>query len=214
MREKILAQLKAKFSGVSHKALGLIADKLAKKVTEESGIEQAITDFDNAISIKDFADDLQREGDTRVGDAKKEWEKNNPKPPAATPPKHDDQPKPDEVPAWAKTLTDQIASLTRERNQGTIAGKAKDLLKDVPAEFWNGRTLPEKEEDLQTFVEAVTKDYNALTQSLVNKGLMSATPPAGGGGNGPAAAGQANNKQLDADIKDWADKGKPAETKK
>ena len=213
MREKILAQLKAKFSGVSQKALGLIADKLAKKVTEESGIEQAITDFDNAISIVEFANDLQREGDTRVGDAKKEWEKNNPKTSAANPPKQEDPPKNDEVPAWAKALTDQIATLTRERNQGTIAGKAKDLLKDVPAEFWNGRTLPEKEEDLQTFVETVTKDYNALTQSFVNKGLMSATPPAGGGGES-AAAGQVNNKQLDADIKDWADKGKPAEAKK
>lgn len=209
MKEKILAQLQLKFAGVSKKALGLIADKLAKKVTAEDGIEQAITDFDNAVSIKEFADDLQREGDTRVGDAKKQWEKENPKP--ADPPKPTDPPKPgDEIPAWAKALTDQISTLTREKAQSSIRTQAEALLKDVPVKFWGGRAIPEKEEELQTFVESVTKDYGDFKQGLIDEGLMSATPPAGGGGGGTTIP----EKQLDAEIKEWADKGKAAEPKK
>jgi hypothetical protein len=218
LRDKILAQLGAKFPGVSKKALGLIADKLAKKVTAEDGIDQAITDFDNAVSITEFANDLQREGDTRVGEAKKEWEKKNP-PKPTDPPKPDQPPTdpppndPNAVPAWAKQLIDQVGTLTKEKTLGTIQSKAKELLKEVPEAFWNGRALPEKEEDLQTFVETVNKDFNALKQTFVNDGLMSATPPAGGGGTG-SGDGKINEKVIDADIKAWADQGKPADAKK
>lgn len=215
LKDKILAQLVTKYAGVSKKALGLIADKLAKKVTEESGIDQAITDFDNAYPITDFAADLQREGDSRVGEAKKEWEKKTP--PKKDPPKtedpNDDPPKPDDMPAWAKGLMEQVSAIAREKNQGTIKSKAKDLLKEVPETFWGGRSLPEKDEDLQTWVDGVSKDYEAFKQTLVDQGLMSATPPAGGGGT-PGADGKVNEKTIDADIKAWADKGKPADTTK
>lgn len=203
MREKILAQLVSKYAGVSKNALGLLADKLAKKVTEESGIEQAITDLDNAYPITEFAADLQREADRRVGDAKKEWEKKNP----PTPPKLDnppinDPPKPDEMPAWAKTLVDQVANLTKEKAHGTIQAKAKELLKDVPEVIWKGRALPENEDGLDGFVQEVTKDYNDYKQDQINKGLMSATPPAGSGDGKPSGGG--DKKAIDANIVEWA----------
>lgn len=219
MREKILAQLIAKYAGVSKTALGLIADKLAKKVTEDSGIEQAITDFDNAISITEFAADLQREADRRVTDAKKQWEKENPKPKPGKDGTDDDPPNPggEPEPAWLKKLTgeltglkEQVSTLSKEKAQGTIKTKATELLKDVPAHFWNGRTIPDKEEDLQAFVDSVNTDYTAFKQDLIDKGLMSATPPAGGGGAG-GGSGKPSDKVLDAEIKEWADKGK-AET--
>lgn len=201
MREKILAKLHEKFAGLSKNALGLIADKLAKKVTEESGIDQAIMDFDNAVGVKDFADDLQRESDRRVTEAQKEWEKKNPKPP--TPPKTDEPPKPGEdIPAWAKALTDQISTLTREKVQTSIRSKAAELLKEVPESYWKGRALPEKEEDLQGFVDTVNKDYGDFKQSLIDQGLMAATPPSGGGTGNPGKG--ANEKQLDAEIQGWA----------
>lgn len=211
MKEKILAQLKAKFSGVSHKALGLIADKLAKKVTEESGIDQAITDFDNAVGITDFAADLQREGDSRVGEAKKEWEKKNP--PKTDPPRTDDPPKPDEIPAWAKALTDQITSLTKEKAQTTVRTKAAELLKDIPEAFWKRVPVPESEDGLNEFVESIKTDYSSFQQNLVDQGLMTATPPAGGGAGGGGEAGKGDAKKLDADIAAWAGSGKAPEKK-
>lgn len=81
MWEKILAQLAAKHSGVSKAVLTMIAKKLAEKVTEESGIEGAITDFEanSTLSIKDYADFVQQEGDKRVGEAQKTWETKNKK---------------------------------------------------------------------------------------------------------------------------------------
>lgn len=209
MREKILAQLVAKYAGVSKKALGLIADKLAKKVTEESGIDQAITDFDNAVSITEFATDLQREGDSRVTDAKKVWEKEKPNPkPKDKTEETEDAPTKDEMPSWAKTLMEQVTTLTKEKTQGSMKSKATELLKDVPETFWNGRALPEKDEDLQGFVDSVKTDFTAVKQTFIDQGLMSATPPAGGAPG--AAGGKVADKVLDAEIKDWADKGKAA----
>jgi len=218
MREKILAQLIAKYAGVSKTALGLIADKLAKKVTEDSGIDQAITDFDNAIPFTEFAADLQREPDRRVGEAKKEWEKKNPKP---GPPKPEDNPDPappDDMP-WLKTLTnqlktlgEQVSTLAKEKTQGTIKSKATELLKEVPGSFWNGREIPDREDDLQGFVDNVTNDFNAFKQEQIDKGFMTATPPGGGGADGGAANGKmttAAEKAIDADIASWASKNKP-----
>lgn len=211
MREKILAQLIAKHSGVSKKALGLIADKLAKKVTEEGGIDDAITGFDNAVGIKEFADDLQREGDSRVGEAKKEWEKKNPPKPAKTDEPTDDPKPAEDTPAWAKALLDKVDRLEREKAVGTNASKAEAALKDVPKSFWKGRTIPEKEDDLQAFIDSVTTDFTAFKQEQIDAGLMQLTPPVDGGGSGGKPV---NDKAIEADIKSWANKGKPATNEK
>ncbi len=218
MREKILAQLVAKHPGVSKKALGLIADKLAKKVTEESGIEQAITDFDNAVSITEFAADLQREGDSRVSDAKKEWEKKNPKKdPKADDPKDDPVDPTGNEPEWLKGLTnqlktlgDQVATMSKEKAQTSIKAKATELLKDVPESFWDSWTIPDKEDGLQAFVDSVTEKFSAFQQTMVDKGLMSATQPGGSSAKG----GAASDKVVDAEIKEWADKGKDTSSDK
>src|SRR5690606_341046 len=151
MREKILAQLIAKYAGVSKRFLGLIADKLAKKVTEESGIEQAITDYDNAASITELAADFQKEADLRVGDAKKEWEKKNQpkKDNDKTDEEEEDDPPPaDKMPAWAKALVEKVDGLSKKETVVLVKTKATELLKDIPATFWKGRTIPDKEEDL------------------------------------------------------------------
>lgn len=85
MWEKILAQLVAKHPGVSKSVLGLLAKKLADKVTEESQIEGVITDYEtnSPISIKEYADLLQSESDKRVTEAlkKKSDIPNPPNPP-------------------------------------------------------------------------------------------------------------------------------------
>ena len=80
MKEKILTQLKLKFPGAPASVLNSVADKLAKKVTEEPAIEGAISELENsAYSITDIIADFQAEGDRRVSSAKTEWEKKNPR---------------------------------------------------------------------------------------------------------------------------------------
>jgi hypothetical protein len=214
MRDKILAQLVSKFPGVSKQALGLIADKLAKKVTEESGIDQAITDFDNAISITDYAADLQREADRRVGEAKKEWDKKNPgkKDPTKTEVDNQEPANPDDMPAWAKQLMTQVEKLSKERHANSMQSRLAERLKDkVPPVFYKGRALPEKDEDFDNFVNEIETDYKTYQQELVDQGLMSATPPAGGTGGGK----NGNEKIIDAQIDQWAGAGdKASDTKK
>lgn len=209
MKEKISAELVKKFPGLSKKFLGLLADKLATKVTEESQIEGALAELDNSpIPITDLATEFQKEGDRRVTDAEKEWKKKNPpKPEGKTEdPKSDDPPKNDDVPEWAKALLNEVKTLKREKVQGTMKEQLKAKLKDVPESYYAKRALPEKEEDLEAFAEEVKADYSAFEGELVEKGLMSTKRPVDGNG------GPANTAAVDADIKEWANKGKPAST--
>ncbi len=134
MWEKILAQLISKNPGVSKAVLTLIAKKLAEKVTEENQIEGAITEFEanSTISIKDYADFVQKEGDSRVGEAKKKWDQENKKP---EPGKEDQPPAvkkdeiPNEMPPWAKEMQDSIAKLS---NQVTV-NKSNSTMEDLVA---------------------------------------------------------------------------------
>jgi hypothetical protein len=212
MREKILAQLAAKWPGVSKKFLGLWADKLVPKVTEESQIQGVIDELEKLpVPITDLATEYQKEGDRRVTEAEAAWKKKVPAP--ADPGKTDPDPKdppPDDMPAWAKQLMGAVTALQKDRTHTSMASRMAEKLKDVPAGFYKGRALPDKEEDFETFVESVQKDWTDFRQEQITAGLMTQTPPAGGsGGTNPPAN---NSKVVDADIAAWAQKGKTAVT--
>lgn len=208
MREKLLAQLITKYPGVSKKFLGLWADKLAAKVTEESQIEGAINELDNLpVSIQDLATEFQKEGDNRVTVAKKEWLKNPPKPDKPTDKTDDTPPNPDQptddVPAWAKSLIDSNKALA-EKLQGIEAEKAQKTIKEkiaeslkasgVPEQYWSKMALPAKEDEIETFTTSVSQDW-------VNLGLSTSTKPVVGGGAG--ANGTPTKEQLDAVINNF-----------
>ena len=97
MYEKILAQLMAKNPGVSKVILGLIAKKIAEKVTEENQIEGAITEYESnsPVTIAEYADLLQKEGDKRVATALKKAKEDKPTDPEPDP--KDDPSKPGDV---------------------------------------------------------------------------------------------------------------------
>lgn len=215
MRNKILAELEKRFPGLSKAFLGQLADKLAKKVTEESGIDQAITDFDNAVSIQDLATDFQREGDRRVSDAKKQWDKTNAKKPGSTEETDDDgeldessKPKPkgkgksnDDPPSVAKGLIEEVRSLRAEKAAMTIKGKVAEKLKGkVPEKFYDKWNIPETDENLDAFIAEVESSWKDLKQEGVNAGLLENPKPEGG-----AAAGQKKTGKEEADIKAWAE---------
>jgi hypothetical protein len=191
-KEKILAELVKKYPGLSKQFLGLVAVQMATKVTEEGGIEAAVAELDNApISIETLAAEFQKEGDRRVTEAMK------PKPPKTEEkPKPENPPAPaEEIPAWAKkmeetnrALAEKLAALESEKTKGTIKQKAADALKDVPAWFWEEWALPEKEEDLESFVTKAKTKYETVTQDSNNKGLANMITPKGGNGGGDKKA--------------------------
>jgi hypothetical protein len=208
MREKILAQLIAKNPGVSKVILGFIADKLAAKVTEESQIEQAITDFEAQLPVKDFADHFQKEGDRRVTEALKKQ-----KSPAADPKPGEEPPAPGQEPdtnplaKQIEELTKQMTSLLTQQKQGTIIQDLHKKLSEakIPLSFIKGRTIdPDKSVDEQ-FAD-IQGDYTALKQDLTNDGFSQNTPPGGGAVQ--------TNTEVEQSIKDWANKGKAAEPQK
>jgi hypothetical protein len=222
MREKILAQLVSKFPGVSKKFLGLWADKLTPKVTEESQIQGVIDELDKLpIPITDLATEFQKEGDTRVTEAEKKWLKN---PPKKDDPKTDPTPKKegdtttDDAPAWAKSLIESnqklsqtVENLQKEKTQSTIREKisSNEKLKEVPAVLWNKRALPEKEEDVEAFIEDVVKDHTAFTQDLADKGFAQVSKPVVGT---PAKAGGGQEK-VSTDMQAYLNEKKAAREK-
>lgn len=198
MKEKILAELNKKYLGLSSKVLGLVAEKLAKTVTEESQIENAVSGLDNLpVGLKEWADLLQRDGDQRVTDALKKQ----------TPPKKEEPaPQPnDEMPAWAKALTEKFEALSTARQKETIQEKLnkKFAEKKIPAIFFKGRSV-DKEEDIDALVAEVEADYTAFKQEHLNDGLDKNKDKVVGGNGKPEA--------IDAEIKSWSESNKPQTT--
>ena len=141
MKQKILDALKTRYAGVSDTILDRVADKLAKTVTDENAIATAV---DGA-----FTDILEAYGDRRATDAsktavanyeRKHGLKDGQKVSGGEPaPIEPNQPKQDDMPAWAQALVDsnkklaeRLAAIDGERTATTRRGKLDELLKDLP----------------------------------------------------------------------------------
>ncbi len=219
MLDKFKARLKAKAKALgvnlSTTRIDAIAARLHAKnpdITEDADHDSRIDDFNDLQPLADIAkqDDRVRtlEAKTKAQptdqdqddtDDDDDDEPAEPKQKGKIKKKKSDQ----EPPSWAKSLIETVNKLNTEKVQTSMQARAKEKLKDVPEKFYAGRTLPEKDDDLDSFVENVNNDYTAFKQDLINKGLMSSTPPAGGGTT-------IKTDSVDADITAWANKGKPA----
>lgn len=167
----ILAQLTAKHSGVSKAVLGLLAKKLAEKVTEESQIEGAISDFEanSPMTIKEYADFVQAEGDKRVTDALKK--KEEPTPP--TPPKTKDDETTDVSSLVAKAVADalkpfQEMASTLQNSNRLNALKAQLKEKGVD-ESWAEDVVFGSDYDLDQTVAKMETKWNNTIQAGINK---------------------------------------------
>lgn len=143
MKQKILDALKTRYAGVSDTILDRVADKLAKTVTDEDAIATAV---DGA-----FSDILEAYGDRRATDAsktavanyeRKHGLKDGQKVSGGEPPIEPNQPKQDDMPAWAQALVDsnkklaeRLAAIDGERTATTRRGKLNELLKDLPEQL-------------------------------------------------------------------------------
>lgn len=198
MLDTFKARLKAKAktlgaASLSNARIDAIAARLHKKypeLTDEADHDTRIDEFNELQPLADIAKEDDR---VRTLEAKAKGQPSNqnqdvdddnvdePQPSTSKPKKKDTE----EIPAWAKGLIDAVNTITKEKTQTSMAAKVAEKLKDVvPAKFYAGRLLPEKEEDLEAFVETVKADHTSFMQDMINEGLMSATPPLSGGGPG------------------------------
>lgn len=195
MKEKVIAKFKAKFPAVtlSTKRMDEIADRLSKKVTNEDEID---TKLDEMNEMHPFAD-IQK-SDDQIRDLKSKVKASTQTPPDTTnqsgsTDKQDGKTTPDETPPWAKSLVEsnqklaeKLAAMEKEKFQQTMQQRitAHDKLKGIPSVFYKGRALPEKEEDLETFVDGIKTDFDTFKQESNNEGLVNGYKP--GGANGGA----------------------------
>ncbi len=199
MKDKILAAIKAKFPKVnlSKTRLDAIVAKIETKVSDdETLIDAQIDEFNNFNPFTEIAknDDVIRNYEAKLKSTGKYKEN-----------VIDLEVTPDDTPAWAKSLIEQnkvlsegLAAIQGEKKTATIRSKVAVDLKEIPASYWGKRQMPEKDEDLGTFVEDVKADYSAFTQELANNGLKNI--PAPGSGVQPSAKG------VSPEIKAFAEK--------
>ena len=210
MVDKLLQSLKTKYAhlGLEESVLKAIATRLANAVKEESEIENAVKGVEEEVKLLQSVADKGRTSLTKAEEARKKLEKeleearakSNPNP--LTPPT---EPKPDEMPAWAKGLleavkkqNETIAAFQAEKQQQTAKERFLNQLKaqGVSEAFYKhhlGRTFKDDEE-MNAFVSELKADEQAFLQAQTNTQLSSLSGSVLGGGkdnNGVSADVQA-----------------------
>lgn len=215
--ETFKAQLKAKIKtlgvNLSTTRIDAIAAKLHAKNPDLTDVADHDTRIDDYNDLMPFSDIAKTDDRVRTLEAKAKGQ----------PPKNDDQDDDDanddnsqqkgkskkkdgdEPPAWAKGLIETVSALTKEKVQTSMSAQVASKLKDkVPAKYYAGRALPEKEEDLDAFIATVESDYTEFKQDLVNQGLMSSSETPKGGAGGVNVTDKAFEASIDSWVKDKA----------
>jgi hypothetical protein len=211
MKEKIVAQLKAKLAtlgvkNLSNARINAIADKLSPKITDENDIDAKLDELNEIYPFADVAKDDDRLRTLESKDrkpAQQQQQQTSSTTEGSEPTKPED-----ETAKLLKELLNKVNSLEKDKTQTTILDsiKGNEKMKAIPASYWKGRSLPEKSEDIDGWISQVESDYTEFQQELVNNGLATATKP-------PVTGVKTDN--VDADIKEWASKGKQTtDTKK
>lgn len=205
-KARLKAKTKAAGANLSQKRIDAFADRLHKKNPDVKDDAEHDTLIDALDELVVFADVAKEDDRVRTLEAKASKQQGG----------TDDEPGDDsdkskgkrktgddDMPAWAKSLVDEVKTLRAEKTQGTIKSKLAEKLKDkVPAGFYDEWALPEKEDDLDSFAEKVEKKWSDLKQENNNHGLVNTSVP--GSTSGP------KTDNVDADIDAWASKGSDA----
>ena len=210
MKEKILAFLKGKLSGVSTTFLDGVAESYSKTITEEAQIETVISDG-VISSLKFSAQFAQTEGDKRATEASNTALKNfrdkhkldeNGKPIETPAPKPDDK----NVPEWAKGLMEKVdkvvttqESITKSQTSAQTLETVKAKLKEkgVPDEFLDdyATTANLEAEDLNVEIETAFGKYDKLQKSVTAKVVKD--------GNYTPSSGSPSEESTTNTIKEW-----------
>ena len=213
MVDKLLQSLKTKYAhlGLEESVLKAIATRLANAVKDDTEIENAVKGVEEEVKLLQSVADKGRTSLTKAEEARKKLEKeleqerakSNPNP--QNPPAPSTEPKPDEMPEWAKNILEAVTNqgkaiqaFQEEKQQQTAKERFINQLKTqgVSEPFYKhhlGRTFKDDEE-MNAFVSELKADEQAFLQAQANAGLSSHTRPIIGGGlkeNEPSAEVQA-----------------------
>ncbi len=193
MREKIIAELKKKYSGqLTIKFIEVLADRLLPEITDESKIEEVINARLETGVVKPI--DLQTEGDRRTAEAVQKEKtlqaeidrlKKAGKP-TEEPPKPDDDAGDDKDDATLKVIKEmqkEIKLLRAEKQNEQVRGKFETKLKEkgIPVKF--GKMIQvEKDEEVDAAVERAEQEFKEFKAEMVEMKIVSDVPNAGQGG--------------------------------
>lgn len=211
MKEKILTAIKTKFPklNLSKKRLDEISAKIETMVVDdETKIDASIDEFNGFFSFDELAkqDDTIRNLQAKL---KSQQSVNSQNVQPQNEPIEEDEFK--DAPPYIKALLEsnkkmaaEFEQLKAEKTATSFKTKATDRLKEIPEVFWSKRNIPTTNEDLELFVEDVTKDYADFTTTLTNSGLKNLT-------NVKPSSGANNNQgvgKIDVDVKAFVEKAK------
>lgn len=214
MKNKILDALKAKFEGVSDAILGRIADKLAKTVTTEDGVQPAVDGIILQQVIDGEADRRATEAtQTAVTNYEKKHSLKEGKPVNGG--EQEAKIKPDEkegdgkvdTPAWAKALIEsnkafgeklaalegeKVTTLRKQKLDAAIEKLPDSLKKPYERISLKGMT----DDEFNVLITETTKEVEGLIAELSAKGAVMRVPPK----NGKENAGKEPSKEDAAKV--------------
>ncbi len=199
MLQTFKARLKAKYSGVnlSNERITAIADRLHKKFPELTEDADHDAKLDELNDLAPFDESAKQDDKLRTLEAKTRGQKTPEEIAAEVEAARKAAEGNDGMPEWFKTyqksVDDKLDGILKEKSVNSIRQQATEKLKDVPAKFWNKRALPEKDEDIETFITEVQNDYKEFHQGLVNEGLAGTSIPKGSS----APTGKASKEEVD-----------------
>lgn len=224
MRQQILDALKAKFTGVSEKILGRIADRLAKTVTTQ---EQVAT----AVEGVTFQQVLDSYGDSRATEAAQtavaNYEANHglkdgkvvQKPePTGTAKTDGDGDGGEKIPAWAqaliesnKTLTEQVRTMQGEKLTANRREQLSKIISTLPPSIRKAyeRTPVDTltDEEFETLKGEITSEAAEIAKETTAKGVVFGRPTVQGGTKTQqSTANNGGNEATDDEAKAVVDK--------
>lgn len=224
MRQQILDALKAKFTGVSEKILGRIADRLAKTVTTQ---EQVAT----AVEGVTFQQVLDSYGDSRATEATQTAVANYEakhglkdgkvvqKPdPTGTVKTDGDGDGGEKIPAWAqaliesnKTLTEQVRTMQGEKLTANRREQLSKIISTLPPSIRKAyeRTPVDTltDEEFETLKGEITSEAAEIAKETTAKGVVFGRPTVQGGTKTQqSTANNGGNEATDDEAKAVVDK--------
>ena len=196
MEDKILALLKAKFSGEREDGLNLLANAIALQVnTEEEGtkVVEGLTED----KVKSYISNWRKKADTEVTKANQTFEDNlkkkfdfveKKKPDPDPTPKTKTDPTPEDVLAKAlekalAPLHERLASIEKGKTETTRLAALTEALKEANPVF-KAQVLKSfekmsfgSEDDFNNYVKEIKTDSDTFSQELHNQGLRSNGSP-------------------------------------
>lgn len=228
MKERILAALKAKFTGVNANILDRIATMLAKTVTTEEQVKTAVEGV-----TKDFIDVIEAYGDSRATDAQQSavtnYEKKHglkdgkpveDKPAATTttttttPPAAGGDPTTNQLLQQLleqnKKLTERLDKMDGERTTASRKAELDGIISKLPENLRKGYqrisvdTL--SDEEWATLKSEITTEVDGISKEQGAKGAVFGRPTNGNGGNKPAGGSSSVMEATDAEATAVVDK--------